>query len=272
MRVPRKILAAAFALFSAGPVLQARHSLWPEKPVEMFKENYVVTGVPLNTKPAYDTNDLTFQVSLRYNVVCLPKDWNIFFGYTQMTVWDVYRPSNPFRSNTYNPGLYFSHDFRLFDGNLMTGYEHRSNGYDSDKSRSLDYVFASLTGDFFDCVALQLTGRFGIGSMGNSFSLEMFDRYQGYLNAAICLHTPDRRLQATASVTPLFKGDIKANISAEISYCPIADADWFHLTLRYHHGYNENQNDCGTPDVFLKHMLRAGVSIQPRKMAHKLFF
>ena len=36
--------------------------------MEIFKENYMVTGLPLNTKPDWDTNDLTYQISARFNV------------------------------------------------------------------------------------------------------------------------------------------------------------------------------------------------------------
>ena len=118
----------------------------------------------------------------------------------------------------------------------------------------------------------QATGRFGIGSIYNDFSLEMFNRYQGYVNVGLCYHPLDSRLMISASVTPLFMGDIPANISAEIAYNPVRGADWFYLVARYHYGYDEDQLDCAVPDVFLKHMLRFGLAIQPGRLSHKLFF
>ncbi len=231
-----------------------------ERPlVEMFKENYV-------------TNDLTYQISLRYNCFSLPKDWSLFFGYTQMAIWDVYMPSNPFRSNTYTVGAYLSHDFRDGKSYLLSGYEHRSNGLASYASRSIDCAFASYTRTLAGWLDAQATARMGVGSIGNDFSLEMLDRYEGYVNAAMCIHTRDRRLMFTVSATPLFKGDIPANLMSELAFAPVKKKDWFYLTVRYHYGYDENQNDCAAEDVFLKHMLRFGLSVQPRRMADKLFF
>lgn len=257
-----KILVSVLSLFCLLPA-KAQQPL-----ISIFKENYFVTGVPLNTRPAYDTNDLTFQISMRFNVfqpLCR-NGWDVFAGYSQLSVWDVYRPSNPFRSNIYCYGMYAGH------GPLFFGFEHRSNGYGSKDSRALNYLFATLTGDFGRWFSGQATGRFGVGGMGNDIGLEMFDRYQGYLNFALSFHTPDRRFQMTASASPLFMGAIPANLMAEIAYRPTRSVDWLYLTVRYHYGYDENQLDCGTPGVFLRHMLRFGLSIQPGNMAHKLFF
>lgn len=270
MRLRTLILTTALLL--TGRLAAQEHSLWPEKMFEPFKENYFLTGIPLNQKPDYNTNDLAYQVSVRFNVLRLPSDWHFFWGYTQQSLWDVYRPSNPFRANTYTNGLYLYHPFRNGRTELLTGYEHRSNGFDSAASRSLDYAFVNLTHEFCSCLSAQIMGRFGVGSIGNDYSLEMFDRYEGYLNAALCCHTPDKRLLAKMSVTPLFRGDIPANLSAELAFQPVPGHDWFYVTMRYHYGYDENQNDCASPDVFLKHMLRVGLSVQPRSMAGKLFF
>ena len=100
----------------------------------------------------------------------------------------------------------------------------------------------------------------------------MFNRYQGYVNVGLCYHPLDSRLMISASVTPLFMGDIPANISAEIAYNPVRGADWFYLVARYHYGYDENQLDCANPDAFLKHMVRFGLAVQPGVISHKLCF
>lgn len=238
--------------------------------LNIFKENYFTTGCPLNTAPDWDTNDLTFQVSVRFNIY-QDRGWKLFWGFTDMSVWEVYKPSNPFKASTYTNGLYVCPAVR--EGNdLLFGYEHRSNGYDGYLSRSLDYLFCTYTRTFNDLFSAQATGRFGIGSIGNDYSLEMFDRYEGYVNAAACFHTRDRRLLVSTSVTPLFRGDIPANVSAELAYRPTRDLDWFYLTVRYHHGYDEDQLDCAMPGVLLKHMVRVGLSIQPSRISHKMFF
>lgn len=231
-----------------------------------FKENYFIAGVPLNTAPDYNTSDLTFQVSVRFNAVQDLNGWDFFWGYTQLSVWDVYRPSNPFRENTYMNGLYASND------RFLTGYEHRSNGRDGDDSRSLDYAFCSYTQPLGSHLSIQATGRYGVGSIGNNYSQEMFKHYQGYFNLGMGYRGCGDRLWMKAFVTPLFSGDIPANVTAEFAFRPFRDKEWFHLTAQYHYGYDEAQIDCATPGVFLKQMLRFGVSFQPSSELQRLFF
>ena len=249
-----------------------------EPMLSIFKENYITTGLPLNAKPAWDTNDLTYQISLKFNAIqnIGGREWDLFFAYTQMSIWEVYKPSNPFKSHIYTPGVYLYHPFNSgaygVVNDILFGFEHRSNGYDGPQSRSLGCVFATYTHTFGGCFTAQLTGRIGLGSIYNDFSQEMFTRYQGYINAGLCFHTRDRRLMVSASVTPLFKGDIPANVSAEIAFRPTRSSDWFYLVARYHFGYDEDQLSCAVPDVFLKHMLRFGLAIQPGRISHKLFF
>ena len=269
----KNVLSIVFLLY-ACIALDAQEKL---PMFSIFKENYLTTGFPLNTEPDFDTNDVAFQVSMRFNVAqdIHEKDWDVFAGFTEMSIWDAYKPSNPFRSSIYSAGLYIYHPLVRRDGDVVSdilfGIEHRSNGYDSYLSRDLNYLFCTFTRTFGYHFTLQATGRFGIASIGNESSLEMYDRYQGYVNIAMMYSTRDRRLMISSSVTPLF-GDIPCNVSAELAYRPIRDYDWFYLTARYHYGYDENQLDCAMPDVFLKQMLRFGLSIQPGLLSHKLFF
>ena len=245
----------------------------------IFKENYATTGFPLNAHPEWHNSDMTFQISMKFNAFqdMGGKDWDLFFAYSQLSVWEIYKPSNPFKSHIFTPGVYVYHPFRKgSDGtvtdDILFGFEHRSNGYDGSLSRSIGYIFATYTHTFGSYFTAQLTGRFGQGSIYNDFSLEMLDKYQGYLNLGLCYHTKGRWLMASASVTPLFKGDIPANVSAEIALRPTRSQDWFYLVARYHYGYDEDQLDCAVPDVFLRHMVRFGIAIQPSRLSHKLFF
>ncbi len=266
------------SVFVALMCLSARPLAAQEPMLSVFKENYVTPGIPLNARPDWDTNDMTFQVSLRYNAFqnIGGKQWDFFLGYTQLSVWDVFKPSNPFRSNIYMPGVYVYHplsrDAYGVADDLLMGLEHRSNGYDGATSRSIDCAFFTYTHTFAGRLTAQLTGRFGIGSIYNDFSLEMFNRYQGYVNLGLCYHSPGRRFMASASVTPLFMGDIPANVSAELAWRPAAAGDWFYLVARWHYGYDENQLDCAMEDVYLKSMLRFGLAVMPGRISHKLCF
>ena len=269
----KKLFFLLLALSMTAPAAKAGEPM-----LSIFKENYFTTGVPLNARPDWDTNDATFQISLRFNAAqnIKGKDWDLFFGYTQLSVWDVYKPSNPFRSHIFAPGLYLYHPFRKNScgvvNDILFGLEHRSNGYASHESRDMNYAFATYTHSFGGCFTAQVTGRFGLASIGNDYSFELFDKYQGFVNCGLCFHTRDRRFMASASVTPLLHGDIPANVSAEIAVRPTARSDWFYLVARYHYGYDENQLDCAVDNVFLKHMVRVGVALQPSRLSHKLFF
>ena len=249
-----------------------------EPMLSIFKENYVTTGIPLNAKPDWDTNDASFQISVRFNAFrnIGRRDWDMFFAYSQLSIWDAYRPSNPFKSNIYAPGVYLYHPFTRdawgIKSDILMGLEHRSNGLASHDSRSINFAFVALTQRFGACFTGQLVGRFGVGSIGNKVSLEMFNRYQGYVHVALCLHTPDRRFMATATADPLFNGAIPANLGAELAFRLTRRADWFYLIARYHYGFDEYQLESATEGVFLKHMVRFGLAVQPSILSHKLFF
>lgn len=247
-----------------------------EPMLSIFRENYAVTGIPLNAKPDWNTNDVAYQISVRFNLLqdMRGKEWDAFIGYTQLSVWDVYRPSNPFRSHIYNPGVYVHHPFTKdkygIKSDILFGWEHRSNGLDSKESRSVNYLFGTYTHRFGANFTAQATARFGVGSIGNYTSFEIY-RYLGFVNFGLCYHSSDRRFQASASVTPLIGCDIPLNCNAELAWNPSRRAEWLYLVARYHYGYDENQLDCASEDVFLKHMLRFGIAVQPRLLSQKLY-
>jgi outer membrane phospholipase A len=94
-----------------------------------------------------------FQLSFKYRIF-LPNDPrsrglidNLYFGYTQFSIWDLQAPSSPFRDTNYRPSLYyflpdlgFANDF-ISRMALATGLEHESNGQDGVASRSLNIAF-----------------------------------------------------------------------------------------------------------------------------------
>ncbi|HEU0231224.1 MAG TPA: phospholipase A, partial [Burkholderiaceae bacterium] len=107
-----------------------------------------------------------FQLSFKYRLFT-PEDPrkpgfldNLYFGYTQTSLWDLHDNSVPFVDTTYNPSLFWhkqklwqTTDQRWFTG-LATGVEHKSNGKGGDDSRSLNDVF----------VQPELNHRFNNGS------------------------------------------------------------------------------------------------------------
>ncbi|MDR2805943.1 MAG: phospholipase A [Dysgonamonadaceae bacterium] len=114
----------------------------------MYKDNYVITRVPLNRDINKYTADIKFQLSIcqRLTKTFLPYNTSLMITYTQKSFWDVYVKSAPFRDSNYNPGLslvkpliYRNHLY----GMAAFAFEHESNGMDSLDSRGWNYFVLS---------------------------------------------------------------------------------------------------------------------------------
>ncbi|VVE10195.1 phospholipase A [Pandoraea anhela] len=72
---------------------------------------------------------------------------NLYFGYTQLSIWDLEAESAPFRDSNYRPSLfYYVPDTGVRAGwfsslGVAAGIEHESNGKAGDDSRSINTVF-----------------------------------------------------------------------------------------------------------------------------------
>ncbi|WP_454720693.1 MULTISPECIES: phospholipase A [Cupriavidus] len=84
---------------------------------------------------------------------------NLYFGYTQFSLWDLAADSHPFRDTNYRPSLFYYlsdtgvHNRAISRLSVAAGLEHESNGLDGDRSRSINTVFARPTfylGDLTD--------------------------------------------------------------------------------------------------------------------------
>lgn len=108
-----------------------------------------------------------FQFSFRYRLFDPESDWtrntrlhpltNFYFAYTQLSLWDLSKPSAPFLDTNYRPELFYAQ--RLWGGSnawfsrptddprdwwsidLQSGFMHESNGRDGLNSRSLNEVY-----------------------------------------------------------------------------------------------------------------------------------
>ncbi len=96
--------------------------------------------------------DARFQLSFKYRpfdpearvATFIPYASNIYFAYTQTSIWDLGGDSSPFRDTSYRPSLYYnwSESGNGFNpNNWKFGVEHESNGRDGDESRSLNIAF-----------------------------------------------------------------------------------------------------------------------------------
>jgi outer membrane phospholipase A len=76
---------------------------------------------------------------------------NLYFGYTQFSLWDLGQESAPFRDTNYKPSVfYYLADTGVRGGALLrlslaTGFEHESNGRDGEQSRAINTLFVKPT-------------------------------------------------------------------------------------------------------------------------------
>lgn len=102
----------------------------PKNKFSLYQPSYFIFG----------KDDLKMQFSAKYRVA---KTYNLYLGYTQVMLWNIYDPSAPFEDINYNPEIFY----RLIEGDtkfirsIDFGYQHTSNGEDGDTSRSINRLF-----------------------------------------------------------------------------------------------------------------------------------
>jgi outer membrane phospholipase A len=106
-------------------------------------------------------SDARFQVSFKYRpfdpkgsmATYLPFLSNVYFAYTQTTLWDIGGDSSPFKDTSYRPSLFYkwmTNTKGLLPEEVRIGIEHESNGQSGVDSRSLNigYIRPMWSMDF----------------------------------------------------------------------------------------------------------------------------
>lgn len=118
----------------------------PEPPISENDPMYFVVGA----RQGYSAR---FQLSFKYRLFDpysgfgQQQPWlsGFYFGYTQNSLWDLSAQSKPFRDTSYRPSLFWRWqrtDDRTWIDELRLGVEHESNGGGTDRSRSINILFA----------------------------------------------------------------------------------------------------------------------------------
>lgn len=103
--------------------------------------------------------DSRFQLSFKYRpfdpgarvAQYFPALSNLYFGYTQTSLWDMGADSSPFKDTSYRPSLYYQwlgSAQGAAPSEWRAGVEHESNGRDGLDSRSLNIAFIKPTWHF----------------------------------------------------------------------------------------------------------------------------
>ncbi len=126
-------------------LLYSHSSRTNDTPTSPNPQNQVSTTTPL------DDRDLKFQFSMKHDLADFNRFGSLWFGYTQLSFWQVYdsNHSRPFRENNYEPEFIYSirpneliKPFGLFPSILNFGVVHQSNGQSNPRSRSWNRIYA----------------------------------------------------------------------------------------------------------------------------------
>lgn len=210
-----------------------------EFPFRAFRPMYFIGGIPLSGPIDKSTIGFKFQFSTAlplWKNISGREGLDLCFGYSQVSVWDFFDTSSPFRENCFIPGFYLSvplgRDF------LMIGAEHRSNGrpmrgtVGDTFSRSTNYIYGEYGAFFPSGLVLKANVRAGFGWYDSEFTQEVFWRFQGYSD--FTAGYKDDKWQAAATVTPIF-GPFGVNIKVEAA----RRIKIFSVFLQFNYGYTE---------------------------------
>ena len=173
----------------------------------ILKDNYFITGNPLNKQINVDNADVKYQISFRQRLSSsyLPFNTFIFISYTQKSFWSIYKKSSPFRDTNFNPGIgfgrYLISDDNNFMGSVFLQLEHESNGKDSLNSRSWD--FASISGKYYFNEQLFFRAKAWLPMvlLMDNTNTDLIT-YKGYGNFSVDYRTKNERWWFNANITP----------------------------------------------------------------------
>ena len=113
-----------------------------------YKENYFFP-ISYDTKKRNDRkrNETKFQLSLKKPIShnFFGFEETFYFGYTQISYWQLYSDSSPFRETNYKPEFFVTIPYGKRDKTALkgfkTGFLHESNGQGEEESRSWNRIY-----------------------------------------------------------------------------------------------------------------------------------
>lgn len=224
-----------------------------------YKDNFFITGIPLNKRITNNSTDALFQISIRHRLTktVLPFNTFAFFTYTQRSFWDIYRESSPFRDMNYNPGIGLAKIFiskGLLFGSGAIQIMHESNGQYGENSRSWNYL--SLTAKYYINLNLNISGELWIPYVDSDGNKDLLD-YRGMGKININSLDNSKKWWFELQLNPR-KGFGNINTTASISF-KVSDSFNQYVFLRFQDGYAESLLDYNTYSM----NLRIGICIKP---------
>ncbi len=194
-----------------------------------------------------------FQFSFKYRLH-LPDDPrsrgfldNLYFAYTQTSIWNLSAPSAPFRDTSYQPQLFYYVQDTGWKSPLFTrmgvaaGIGHESNGRSGPESRAINIAFVRPTWDFGDLNSNHLTLSpkfyYYLSKSGN----EDIEDYRGYVDFLVKYGSPDSWQLATTlrKGTKHWYGSVESQLTYPLAKL-IGSAWGGYLFASYFNGYGED--------------------------------
>lgn len=200
-----------------------------------------------------DYTNAKFQLSFKYRFAtpddgAAPKFYErIYFGYTQMSIWNLQAASKPFEDSVYKPSLFYYND-NLFStaGNgtgvgLETGLGHESNGRAGPDSRSINLAYIRPIVRLGDALDWHWTIAPKLYDYLEKDENPDIQRYRGYADVLVKFGKP-RGWEFAALLrkgTRGSYGSLDASASYPLEYLPFGNLNGY-IVLDYFTGYGED--------------------------------
>lgn len=224
-----------------------------------YKDNFFITGIPLNRRISNSSADALFQVSIRQRLTktVLPFNTFAYLTYTQKSFWQIYAESSPFRDINYNPGiglakLFISNGHLLGSGAIQI--MHESNGKEGEDSRS--WNFLSLTGKYFLNSWINLQAEAWVPYIDGGNNRDLL-HYKGLGQINVNCIDNAQKWWFELQLNPR-KGFGNINTAISLSY-KISNSLNQYLFLRFQDGYADSLLDYDTYSI----NFRIGICIKP---------
>jgi phospholipase A1/A2 len=146
--------------------------------IQTYKPTYIIAGDKID--------QVKYQVSFKYALIS-PFNSGIYFSYTQISKWNIYDQSSPFRESNYNPSIFWEKQkLWIFDVLRISPYSHQSNGLDKERSRSLETGFAQAQISYGDKLNIGInetgTWHYSVANKNKDYK-----RYKGFFRTELFL-------------------------------------------------------------------------------------
>jgi outer membrane phospholipase A len=232
---------------------QAAPELTPKPPalaLSVYEPVYFIAGGDggLNAK---------FQISFKYRLFDnqgrlarrLPWIDDLYFSYSQTSLWDLHDLSKPFRDTSYRPRLFYgNYDLtNAGDGLWHFGFEgglgHESNGRDGADSRSINIIYMRPTVTFGDVNGKHFFLAPLIYDYLDKSENPDIQRYRGYVDWLIGYGSKGGwNVWTTLRKGTAHYGSAEVNVSYPLSRLSEGELSGW-LLLQFFDGYGENLLD-----------------------------